>query len=130
MALLDKCKNLDKNGAIVFAVPATKHRISDITHKLQVLRSYRLQYQTFGYVVVGGAVVYERRALTANIHRRINKGLAHYGLLCNTNYMNSIALCSRVVKNKDLKGFRRLLRASSYSPVILKRWGITEKFFM
>lgn len=129
MALLDKCKNLDKSGAIVFEIPAARHRINNITRKLQVLRSYRMQYQTFGYTVVSGAVVYERRALTANLHRRINKWLPHHRLLCKTNYMNSIALCANVVKRKDLKGFKRLMLSSSHH-AIFKRWGITEKFFM
>lgn len=130
MGLFNKSKNLNECGVVVFGHHKTRNKINGITNKLLIMRSYRLQRLTLGYVVMGGVVTYDRTTLTRDIHRRMNHYLPHYKqVLCHTNYLNSISLCAKIVKSKDLRGFNRLSR-SDMPKIIFKRWGITENFFM
>lgn len=116
-------KNLDKKGNIVFGVSKASNLINNITGKLMILKSYKLQRRVLGYVVISGVVDSDTNVFTKDLHRHINQHLPHYKrVLCNTSRMRSISLCAKVIRNGDSKSLLRL-RQNELHNTTLKRFG-------
>lgn len=116
-------KNLDKEGSIVFGMSKESNLINNITDKLMILKSYKLQRCVLGYVVLSGVIDSTTKVFTEDLHRRINRQLPYYKkVLCNTSRMNSINLCARAIRDGDSKSLLRL-RQNELHNTTLKRFG-------
>lgn len=70
----EKTKNLTNKGVVKLGLFSRNNRINDITKKLKIIKSYKLQLEKLGFIVNGNSL-YDTKELHRIINAQINRSL-------------------------------------------------------
>lgn len=111
--MFEKKKNLFANGKIRHTVRIKGALITDITSKVMLLKAYRLQHDTLGYIVSGARIHDNKKPIKDMINGQINRHVPNTRV--QSNYANELSLLARYIKSPETLETRTPI----YSSVLL-----------
>lgn len=75
---MNASKNLYPNGEIKNSIRITNALIVDIPKKIDILKSFHLQYNMLGYIVNGTEVIKSKSPIFSMVNRQINRSDQRY----------------------------------------------------
>ena len=97
--MFEKKKNLFANGKIRQTVSITGALITDVTSKAMLLKAYRLQFDTLGYIASGTQIHKNKKPIKDMINGQINRHVPN--IRVQRNYANELSLLARYIKNPE-----------------------------
>ena len=97
--MFNQTKNLDKNGKIKVSSFHPDHNYNDISRRLAIIKSYKLQINVLGYIADNGRI-YGAEKLYSFVNARINKKLLHSNEFSSTSKQCAISLACKSIQRK------------------------------